>query len=109
MDVATDVIPQEVYSVTREQIKTRAEAEFDKARKSFWAFRLAIHPELIQGGWPREIAGHLQVFYDDLIAGKRPKLAIAAPPQHGKSMAVTTCALLKQPDEPWRPYIHLFF
>jgi hypothetical protein len=49
MDVATDVIPQEVYSVTREQIKTRAEAEFDKARKSFWAFRLAIHPELIQG------------------------------------------------------------
>ena len=67
----------------------RAEAEFDKARRNFWAFRLAIHPELIKGWWPKEIAGHLQAFYKSLVAGERPKLAIAAPPQHGKSMAIT--------------------
>lgn len=28
---------------------------------------------------------HLQQFYEDLAAGKRPKLAMLAPPQHGKS------------------------
>jgi hypothetical protein len=44
---------------------------------------------LIKGWWPKEIARHLQIFYNDLVAGKRPKLAIAAPPQHGKPMAVT--------------------
>jgi hypothetical protein len=27
-------------------------------------------------------------FYKDLVAGKRPKLALMAPPQHGKSKAV---------------------
>jgi hypothetical protein len=30
----------------------------------------------------------LQWFYEDLIAGNRPKLALEAPPQHGKSAAV---------------------
>jgi hypothetical protein len=80
---------QEVHSVTREQLCARAEIEFDKARQNFWAFRLAIRSELIKGWWPKEIARHLQIFYNDLVAGKRPKLAIAAPPQHGKSMAVT--------------------
>jgi hypothetical protein len=89
MDVATDTQQVEVHSVTHQQIHVRAEAEFDKARRNFWAFRLAIHPELIKGWWPKEIAGHLQAFYKSLVAGERPKLAIAAPPQHGKSMAIT--------------------
>ena len=31
----------------------------------------------------------LQNFYENLIAGKRPRLAISAPPQHGKSWAAT--------------------
>jgi len=31
----------------------------------------------------------LQQFYDDLIAGKKPMLIIEAPPQHGKSEAIT--------------------
>ncbi len=48
-----------------------------------------MHPELITGWWPEQIARHLQNFYKDLIAGKRPKLLISAPPQHGESMAVT--------------------
>jgi predicted phage terminase large subunit-like protein len=74
-------------TLTPELIKDRVELELDKARQNFWAFRLAIHPEMITSWWPQEIARHLQIFYDDLIAGKRPKMIIAAPPQHGKSMA----------------------
>jgi thioredoxin reductase len=30
--------------------------EFDKARENFWAFRLAIHPQLIVGDWPRDVS-----------------------------------------------------
>jgi hypothetical protein len=79
----------ETQSVTRGQLRTRAEIEFDKARENFWAFRLAIHPQLIVGDWPRDVSWHLQKFYDDLENGKRPKLVISSPPQHGKSLAVT--------------------
>lgn len=80
---------QEAQSVTREQLRTRAEIEFNKARESFWAFRVAVHPEMITGWWPRDVSRHLQKFYKDLVAGKRPKLAISSPPQHSKSMAIT--------------------
>ena len=33
-----------------------------------------------------EVARHLQQFYEDFVAGKRPKLVLSSPPQHGKSM-----------------------
>ncbi len=59
-----------------------------EARKSFWAFRQYINPKMKQGWWQREIATQLQQFYEDFIAGKRPKLVIQAPPQHGKSIQV---------------------
>jgi hypothetical protein len=57
---------QEAQSVTREQLRTRAEIEFNKARESFWAFRVAVHPEMITGWWPRDVSRHLQKFYKDL-------------------------------------------
>ena len=47
-------------TLSRELVRTKAEIEFDKARKNFWAYRVAIHPEMIQGWWPKEIARHLQ-------------------------------------------------
>jgi hypothetical protein len=56
-----------------------------QARESFWAFRRFMDPDLVQGWFPRELAIKLQLFYDRLIAGRRPKLVIIAPPQHGKS------------------------
>jgi hypothetical protein len=46
-----------------------------------------MHPEMITGWWPQQVSWHLQKFYADLIAGRRPKMVIAAPPQHGKSTA----------------------
>lgn len=68
-----------------------AQVEFmalEDARESFWAFRQLINPRLKKGWWQREIAYELQNFYCDLIDGKRPKLVIQAPPQHGKSIQI---------------------
>lgn len=61
----------------------------EQSRRSFWAYRQYMRPKMKKGWWQREIAKELQQFYDDLIAGKRPKLVIQAPPQHGKSEQVT--------------------
>ena len=60
-----------------------------QARDSFWDFRRLMRPNLIQGWWLKDVAGHLQLFYQDMEAGKRSKMAIEAPPQHGKSWSAT--------------------
>ena len=57
-------------------------------RDNFYQFRLAINPKMKRGWWQKQISDELQQFYYDLIAGKRPKLVIEAPPQHGKSTIV---------------------
>lgn len=59
-----------------------------RARKSFWAYRQHMNPNLKTGWFPEEVAEALQIFYEDMVAGKRPKLVIEAPPQHGKSTPV---------------------
>lgn len=59
-----------------------------EARESFWAYRQLIDPKLIKGWWQREMAAELQLFYEQLVEGQRPKLVIEAPPQHGKSKMV---------------------
>jgi predicted phage terminase large subunit-like protein len=56
-----------------------------QARTNFWAYRQFMDPGMIQGWWPREVSHKLQLFYKRLKAGKRPKLVLEAPPQHGKS------------------------
>jgi hypothetical protein len=52
------------------------------ARKDFGLFRRQIRRGMIWGWWTQEVAWQLQRFYDDMVAGRRPKLAISAPPQH---------------------------
>jgi predicted phage terminase large subunit-like protein len=60
------------------------------AREHFYAFRRMMRGlQLIWGWWMEVVALELQSFYLDLIAGKRPRLALMAPPQHGKSSMVT--------------------
>ena len=59
-----------------------------QARESFWAFRLWMHPELLVSWWQWDVAQNLQQFYDDFVAGKRPKIVLQAPPQHGKTTQV---------------------
>jgi phage terminase large subunit-like protein len=94
-------VPQPSQSVSwvKELIKQRplkrdeAEAASSEyvfgARESFEYFRCLMRPGMITSWWTKEIAQAMQQFYEDLIAGKRPMLAIGSPPQHGKSWAAT--------------------
>ncbi len=60
----------------------------EQARASFWAFRQFMNPNMKRGWFQRDIARKLQRFWNDFLAGKRPKLIIMSPPQHGKSETV---------------------
>ena len=59
------------------------------ARNHFDIFRRQIRPGMLWGWWTQEVAWQLHRFYNEMVAGMRPKLAISAPPQHGKSWAAT--------------------
>jgi predicted phage terminase large subunit-like protein len=76
------------FQVSSEEANLLEELAQARARESFLEFRRYIRPQLIVGWWVRDVAQNLQSFYNDFTAGKRPKLAIKAPPQHGKSWAV---------------------
>jgi hypothetical protein len=72
-----------------------------KAREDFWVYRQLIDSAFLQSWWQKHAALYLQRFYNDIEAGKRPKLVLQAPPQHGKSRMVTdfiTWAAGKNPD-----------
>lgn len=69
-------------------LELKRESKLRAARCSFLAFRQLINPKDKWGWWQIEIARELQQFYDDMQAGKRPKLVIQAPPQHGKSVQI---------------------
>ncbi len=88
LDIARRLLTEK-GEVTADDIKDLKDYDWGVPRQDFWVFRQRMHPDLITGWWPKQIARHLQNFYKDLIAGKRPKLLISAPPQHGKSMAIT--------------------
>jgi hypothetical protein len=64
-----------------------AEVQAAELRKDFYLYRKHVRPNMLQNWWTMEIADALQQFYEDLVGGKRPRLAIGAPPQHGKSLA----------------------
>ena len=59
-----------------------------EARKSFWAFRRFMNPDMKLGWWQREIARELQGFWNALERGEGPKLLIEAPRQHGKTRQI---------------------
>ena len=60
-----------------------------EARESFWAYRQLVHKDFVTGWWIKEVSECFQDFYNDLVAGLRPKLILMSPPQHGKSHSVT--------------------
>lgn len=70
---------------SRAEIEAALEKMVREARANFWAFRQLINPRIITGWYQEVAANHLQQWYADLMDGKRPKLVIQAPPQHGKS------------------------
>ena len=48
----------------------------------FGLFRQYIRPGMLWNWWTEEVARRLTRFYEDFAAGRRPKLALMAPPQH---------------------------
>jgi predicted phage terminase large subunit-like protein len=68
-----------------------AEYYASQSRENLWAFRQFMDPDLTRGWFPRAISDIFQQFYLDLIAGKRPKYIIEAPPQHGKTRNIQDC------------------
>lgn len=66
-----------------------AERHRRQASEEFASFRRYMRPDMKWNWWTQEVAEQLQQFYEDFRAGKRPWLAIEAPPQHGKSWAAT--------------------
>jgi predicted phage terminase large subunit-like protein len=69
----------------RDKFETIVNREMIYARRSFADYRKMIRPGMHWNWFTEEISVELQKFYNDMVAGKRPKLAIMAPPQHGKS------------------------
>jgi hypothetical protein len=63
-------------------VKAYQEKHCAWARRSFWYFRVFMHPQMQIGWFIEEAAHELQRFYEDYRAGKRPKLVLQAPPQH---------------------------
>lgn len=75
-------------TTNRRKLQLILEARARKARNCFLTFRQMLNPRDKWGWWQREVAAELQRFEADLLAGKRPKLVIQAPPQHGKSVQI---------------------
>jgi predicted phage terminase large subunit-like protein len=73
---------------TTEDLERIADAMALEAHDHFTAFRRMMRHDLQWGWFPELLALELQRFECDLVAGKRPKLAVMAPPQHGKSTTV---------------------
>jgi hypothetical protein len=73
--------------ISSKRVALQAELIHARARENFRIFRCVMHPDMVWGWWTVDISHELQRFYLDLVAGRRPKLAIMAPPQHGKSTA----------------------
>jgi hypothetical protein len=65
------------------------DVQINMARSNFGLFRKEIRKGMLWGWWTQEVSWQLQRFYNEMVAGMRPKLAISAPPQHGKSWAAT--------------------
>ena len=57
------------------------------ARESFAVFRRTIRPDMSWSPFVGLMTRELQKFHEAFVAGKRPRLAMMTPPQHGKSSA----------------------
>ena len=69
-------------------VELLAQLSLAEAREDFWCFRKVVNKNLITGWWQIEVAAQLQQFAVDFFAGKRPKLVLQAPRQHGKSSQI---------------------
>jgi len=74
---------------TAEQLQAIYNFKVIKARNDFLQYRKLINPSLKINWFGIDLANKLQQFVFDLENCKKPMLIIEAPPQHGKSEAIT--------------------
>lgn len=74
---------------TRNQLVAIYNYKCIKAREDFLAYRKLINPKLKLNWYVIDISFKLQQFVFDLENSKKPMLIIQAPPQHGKSEAIS--------------------
>ena len=71
--------------IMTERLDAMTEAVAAMARESFAVFRRIVRPRMLWSPFVGQLTRELQKFHDAFVAGKRPKLAMLTPPQHGKS------------------------
>lgn len=76
-------------SFTKDQLKAIYNYRVVKARNDFLTYRILINPKLKFNWYVIDLTYKLQQFALELESGLKPKLIIQAPPQHGKSEAIT--------------------
>jgi predicted phage terminase large subunit-like protein len=60
-----------------------------EARRSLSAYINYTNPKYKNSGFSAAVCAALDLFIDDMVAGRRPILVLQAPPQHGKSEIVS--------------------
>jgi predicted phage terminase large subunit-like protein len=70
---------------TADDVKLTERSHYELAQRDFVHYRKLVRPNLIPCWWQERVGTELTLFYQDLKAGRRPKLVLGAPPQHGKS------------------------
>jgi hypothetical protein len=80
-------MPKNLADWSPADIALTAEQAACEARENFWAFRRYIRSNMLWGWWVEKVSLELQMFYGDIVAGKRPKLVLMISPQHGKTTA----------------------
>ena len=68
--------------------KTLNDLAIARAYNDFYVYRQVMNPRMQTNWFTMDLAQHLQDFYIEHLAGKRPIMVICTPPQHGKSLNV---------------------
>jgi hypothetical protein len=71
--------------IETDRLDAITEANAAIARESFAVFRRTIRPGMLWSPFVGQTTREPQKFHEAFVAGKRPKLSILCPPQHGKS------------------------
>lgn len=88
--------------LNRRAVDLLIEQRCRECRDDFSLFRATINKNHLSGWFQKIAEDNLSQFYFDFIGGKRPKLILQTPPQHGKSsIIVDFCAWVagKNPDK----------
>lgn len=97
-------------ALTAQDIDLLEDWWINKSRSDFLTYRKYMRPRGFKFNWfVVDLCTRLQQFFEDVMAGKSPVLFIQAPPQHGKSWAVTDLLAWISGKAPWMRIIYASF